>query len=88
MLNRYIPIVAASVVLGMLGATAARADALDDIKKKGVLVVGTNADYPPIGFLDPTGKIFGFEPDLSPHVAKPLGVKHELIPLVASHRMQ
>ena len=88
MLNRYIPIVAASVVLGMLGATAARADALDDIKKKGVLVVGTKADYRPFGFLDPSGKIVGFEPDLAADVAKRLGVKLELIPVVASNRMQ
>jgi outer membrane biosynthesis protein TonB len=34
-------------VLGILGATVARADVLDDIKKKGTLVVGTKADYRP-----------------------------------------
>ncbi len=86
--NRYFSIVAAGVVLGMLGATAARADALDDIKKKGVLVVGTKADYRPFGFLDPSGKIVGFEPDLAADVAKRLGVKLELVPVVASNRIQ
>ncbi len=88
MLNRYFSIVSASVVLGMLGATAASADALDDIKKKGVLVVGTKADYRPFGFLDPSGKIVGMEPDLAADVAKRLGVKLELVPVVASNRMQ
>ena len=88
MLNRYFSIVAAGVVLCMLGATAASADALDDIKKKGVLVVGSKADYRPFGFLDPSGKIVGFEADLAADVAKRLGVKLELVPVVASNRMQ
>ena len=65
MRNKYFSIAIASLVLGILGATVARADALDDIKKKGTLVVGTKADYRPFGFLDPSGKIVGFEPDLA-----------------------
>ena len=88
MFNRYFSIAAAGVVLGMLSATAASADVLDDIKKKGVLVVGTKADYRPFGFLDPSGKIVGFEPDLAADVAKRLGVKLELVPVVASNRIQ
>lgn len=88
MLNKYLSIATASVVLGMLGATVVHADALDDIKKKGVLVVGTKADYRPFGFLDPSGKIVGFEPDLAADVAKRLGVKLELVPVVASNRIQ
>ena len=80
MFNRYFSIAAAGVVLGMLSATAATADALDDIKKKGVLVVGTKADYRPFGYLDPSGKIVGLEPDLAADVAKRLGVKLELVP--------
>ena len=79
---------AAGLVLGMMGATVARADVLDDIKKKGMLVVGTKADYRPFGYLDPSGKIVGFEPDLAADVAKRLGVKLELVPVVASNRIQ
>jgi polar amino acid transport system substrate-binding protein len=79
---------AAGIVLGMLGATVAHADTLSDIKKKGVLVVGTKADYRPFGFLDPSGKIVGFEPDLAADIAKRLGVKLEIIPVVASNRIQ
>src|SRR5881296_2439478 len=88
MLNKYFSIVASGLLLGVLGATAASADALDDIKKKGVLVVGTKADYRPFGFLDPSGKIVGFEPDLAADVAKRLGVKLELTPVIASNRIQ
>src|SRR5664279_6133778 len=88
MLNKYLSIAAAGIALGMLGATVARADALDDIKKKGVLVVGTKADYRPFGYLDPSGAIVGFEADLAADVAKRLGVKLELVPVVASNRIQ
>lgn len=34
MLNKFISIVASSVVLGVMGASVASADVLDDIKKK------------------------------------------------------
>ena len=76
------------VALGMLVPGLASADAMQDIKKKGVLVVGTKADYRPFGFLDPSGKIVGFEPDLAADIAKRLGVKLELVPVVASNRIQ
>lgn len=71
-----------------IGVAAARADVLDDIKKRGTLVVGTKADYRPYGYRDPSGKIVGIEPDLAADVAKRLGVKLELVPVVASNRMQ
>jgi polar amino acid transport system substrate-binding protein len=88
MLKKFGSIVAAGVVLSLLGVTAAQADVLSDIKKKGVLVVGTKADYRPFGYLDPSGKIVGFEADLAADVAKRLGVKLELVPVVASNRIQ
>ncbi|MEO6895474.1 MAG: transporter substrate-binding domain-containing protein, partial [Caldimonas sp.] len=88
MLKRIVSIVAAAAVLALAGVTSARADALADIKSKGVLVVGTKADYRPFGFIDPSGKIVGFEPDLAADVAKRLGVKLELVPVVSSNRMQ
>jgi polar amino acid transport system substrate-binding protein len=88
MLNRFFSIVASSLLLGMVGAPAASADVLDDIKKKGVLVVGSKADYRPFGFLDSSGKIVGFEADLAADVAKRLGVKLQLVPVVASNRIQ
>jgi len=88
MLKKTLSIIASGLLLGLLGASAANAHVLDDIKKKGVLVVGTKADYRPFGFLDPTGKIVGLEADLAADIAKRLGVKLELIPVVASNRIQ
>src|ERR1700741_1185343 len=81
-------LIAAAVVVGMFGVRVASADVMEDVKKKGVLVVGTKADYRPFGYLDPSGKIIGFEPDLAADVAKRLGVKLELTPVVASNRIQ
>lgn len=67
---------------------AAHADALADIKKAGVLRVGVKADYKPYGFLDPSGKVIGIEPDLANDVAAKLGVKVQFVPVVSSNRMQ
>ena len=83
--------VALALLAGMAiaaGAGPARADELQDIKSKGVLVVGVKADYPPFGYRAPNGEIVGIEPDLARDVAKRLGVKVQLVPVVASNRMQ
>jgi polar amino acid transport system substrate-binding protein len=88
MRNKAFWTVAAVAVLGILLPRLASADVLADIKQKGVLVVGTKADYRPFGYLDPSGKVIGFEPDLAADVAKRLGVRLEVVPVVASNRIQ
>ncbi len=69
-------------------ASPLAAQTLEKIKERGVLVVGTKADYKPFGFRDPTGAIIGFEPDLAKDVADRLGVKLQLEPVVSANRMQ
>src|SRR5947208_15391797 len=64
------------------------AQTLDKIKQRGVLVVGTKADYKPFRFRDTSGAIVGFEPDLARDVAAQLGVRLELEPVVSSNRVQ
>ncbi|HEX8165564.1 MAG TPA: transporter substrate-binding domain-containing protein [Beijerinckiaceae bacterium] len=83
-------ILGAGLVLAgaVLAAGLAAAQTLDKIKQRGVLVVGTKADYKPFGFRDPSGAIVGFEPDLAREVADKLGVRLELEPVVSSNRMQ
>ncbi len=71
-----------------LGGQQANADDLATIKQRGTLIVGVKADYPPFGFRSPSGEIVGIEPALAADVAKSLGVKLELVPVVASNRMQ
>ena len=80
---------AAAAVAGLaLAALPAAADAIDDIKERGVLRVGVKADYIPYGYRDPSGEIIGIEPDLAKDVADALGVEVEFIPVVSSNRMQ
>lgn len=70
------------------GVSPAAADALQTIKDRGTLIVGVKADYKPFGFRDPTGQIVGIEPDLAADLASRLGVKLELVPVVASARIE
>ena len=88
MLKKLLSLLASGLLLSVVLASGARADVLQTIKQKGVLTVGTKADYRPFGYLDPSGKIVGFEADLAADVAKRLGVKLELVPVVASNRIQ
>jgi polar amino acid transport system substrate-binding protein len=64
------------------------ADGIEAIKQRGTLIVGVKADYRPFGFRDPSGAIIGLEPDLAADVAKRLGVKLELVPVVSSNRIE
>ena len=66
----------------------ASADALEDIKARGKLIVGTKADYKPYGYRDPSGEIIGIEPELAQDVADKIGVELEIVPVVSSNRMQ
>ncbi|GLK55536.1 polar amino acid transport system substrate-binding protein [Methylopila capsulata] len=67
---------------------AQAADGVDAIKQRGTLIVGVKADYKPFGFRDPSGAVIGIEPDLAADVAKRLGVKLELVPVVSSNRIE
>jgi polar amino acid transport system substrate-binding protein len=77
-----------AAVLSFGAVTASQADVLADVKARGTLVVGVKADYKPFGFRDPSGTIIGVEPDLAADVAKRLGVKLELVPVVSANRME
>ena len=77
-----------AVFATVVAVPASAQNALEDIKKRGTLIVGVKADYKPYGFRDPSGAIVGIEPDLAADVAKRLGVKLELVPVVSSNRMQ
>ena len=45
----------------------------------GKIVVGTNAEYPPFEYVDETGKIVGFDPDLFDAIAKAAGFEYEFV---------
>ncbi len=63
-------------------AAPARADALDEVRRRGVLRVGVKADMPAWGWRDPSsGRITGLEPDLAADLARRLRVRLELVGL-------
>ncbi|MFH5776372.1 transporter substrate-binding domain-containing protein [Paracoccus sp. NGMCC 1.201697] len=61
---------------------------LKRVQERGKLTVGVKADYKPWGYRDTDGKIIGLEVDMAQKVADTLGVNLELVPVIASNRMQ
>src|SRR5450830_1540194 len=69
----------AALGLSLLALQAAHADQLDDIKKKGVLVVGVLGTDEPNSYIDAkTREIIGYEVDLARAIAAKLGVKLQI----------
>ncbi|MDR0188038.1 cystine ABC transporter substrate-binding protein [Pseudomonas yamanorum] len=62
---------------GWLGQAVA-GEQLDNIKKAGEIKIGLEGTYPPFSFVDESGKLSGFEVELSEALAKKLGVKVKL----------
>ena len=64
-MRKCLAIAGTIVVAWAVSAGSLAAQTLEKIKQRGVLVVGSKADYKPFGFRDPTGAIVGFEPDIA-----------------------
>ena len=77
-------------LLALAGPAAAQpgGDTLAAIKARGKLIAGVKNDYPPYGFLTPSGEIAGLEIDLAHEVAARIGVGLELVPVIAANRME
>jgi len=89
---KRLAILASSLALAcaatLAGRPALAQDSLAKIKEKGVLSVGVKNDYKPWGFLEPSGKIVGLEIDLAQAIADKIGVKLEMLPVIAANRME
>ncbi|HJU15921.1 MAG TPA: transporter substrate-binding domain-containing protein [Stellaceae bacterium] len=66
----------------------AAAGRLEEIRARGLLVVGVKNEYPPFGMLDGQGRIVGLEPDLAADIARRLHVKLRLVAVDTADRMQ
>ncbi|HSH92310.1 MAG TPA: transporter substrate-binding domain-containing protein [Ramlibacter sp.] len=78
------------VALGVLSlvATCAWADALDDIRRRGTLIVGVKIDVPLWGRANEvTGVPEGLEPDLAADLAVRLGVRLKLVGVLTAERI-
>ena len=71
---------ATAAVLGTALPGAAAADVLENVKKAGVLKVGTETEFAPFDFID-KGKHVGLNVDLFEEIGKEMGVKIEWVTL-------
>ena len=78
---------AALAAFSLAFSVAARADALADIKKAGVLKVAVPQDFPPFGTVGSDLKPQGYDIDMAELLAKELGVKVELVPVTSANRI-
>lgn len=81
-------LIATTIAFALTTVGALAQDSLQKIKERGTIVIGVKNDYKPWGYLDPSGKIIGMEIDMAEEIAKKIGVKLEMIPVVAANRME
>jgi len=70
-----------------LGAGAARADALADIQKAGVIKVGVFEDFPPFSSVSGDMSLKGYDIDVANLLASALKVKLELVSITGQNRI-
>ncbi|MCT4716476.1 transporter substrate-binding domain-containing protein [Enterobacteriaceae bacterium H18W14] len=78
-------LVGATVLLAQ--ATAAMADRLQDIEKRGVLRVAVPQDFPPFGSVSTDLQPQGYDIDMAALLAKGMKVKLELVPVTSANRV-
>ncbi|HWX00761.1 MAG TPA: transporter substrate-binding domain-containing protein [Collimonas sp.] len=84
---KFPKILFAMVAVTALFSTTARADALADIVKSGVLKVAVPQDFPPFGSVTSDLKPQGLDIDVATLIAKKMGVKIELVPVTSANRV-
>lgn len=71
--------------LTLLGAAQVHAGTLEEVRERGILIVGVREDFPPLGYLDANGKHTGFEVDLARYLARQLLGDEGKLRLVSVH---
>lgn len=83
--------IGATVLAGLgilaLGATAASAETIDQVKQKGELTIGMLVDFPPYGIMNTENKPDGYDADVARLLAKDLGVKLKIVPVTGPNRI-
>lgn len=70
-----------------VGTQAARADAMDDIAKAGVINVGVFADFPPFSSVTSDMSLQGYDIDVADAIAEALKVKVNLVQVTGQNRI-
>jgi polar amino acid transport system substrate-binding protein len=80
-------LIATIVAAAAATALPAGADGLDDITKSRVLRVAVPQDFPPFGSVGPDMLPQGYDIDMAGVIARGLGVKLQLVPVVSANRL-
>jgi ABC-type amino acid transport substrate-binding protein len=79
-----------ALVVALLPVVARAQSALNDVKKRGKMIVGVKTDFPPFGSVDAAGTNVGFDVDVSHELAKALfgdPNKLELVSVTSGNRI-
>ena len=60
---------------------AAPSNAVEALKARGVFVLGLDASFPPLGYMDDDNEVVGYDIDLAKEVAKRMGVSFKAQPI-------
>ncbi|WP_409456839.1 transporter substrate-binding domain-containing protein [Pulveribacter sp.] len=85
--RRQFTAAAAAMAAAGLLPTFASAQTVEDIRKKGKLVVGMLVDFPPYGILNDKNQPDGYDADVARLLAKDLGVELEIVPVTGPNRI-
>lgn len=85
--RRQFTLSAAMLAVSAMLPIAVSAQSVDDIKKKGKLVVGMLVDFPPFGILNNKNLADGYDADVAKLLAKDLGVPVEIVPVTGPNRI-
>src|SRR4051812_37936760 len=79
----------ALLALTLLAPMAAKAQIItvDDIIKRGKVVVGVNTTTPIFGLMGKDGQPEGYDPDVARLMAKYMGVQVEFVPVTGANRI-
>lgn len=84
-MKKIFVVLAAAVLAASLAGCAKKSanvdNSLDELKSRGVFVLGLDDSFPPMGFRDENNEIVGFDIDLAKTVCQRLGVKFKAQPI-------
>lgn len=85
MKKALLAIVGAALMFSQL--STARADALQDIEKRGVLRVAIPQDFPPFGSVGTDLQPQGYDIDMAKYLAQKMKLKLQLVPVTSANRV-
>lgn len=85
--RRHFTVSAAMLAVSALLPFTVSAQTVEDIQKKGKLVVGMLVDFPPYGIINEKNQPDGYDADVAKLLAKELGVAVDIVPVTGPNRI-